>query len=491
MSQERGSQELGLQDEAAFEASLIADADARLEETHVLSPAPEPAPPGGVSAPEGPSTRKPRWVGKRLGRYKLLRLLGEGSMGRVIQAMDVNLQRIVALKVLRKKVSGLQEHERVSQFLAEARVAAQIEHPNIVRIYEIDQHDGWWYIAMEMVEGETLKRVVKAAGRLAAGRACPIIADAATALAVLHEAGIIHRDVKPSNLMITRTGRGKLTDFGFVRREQPDAFGLRTVGTPQFMAPEALRPREQTAAMDVYSLGATLYYALTGKPPYSGSSLSDVVRQHLESPPPDLSLELPGCPPTLAQLIRRAMDKDPAARPTAAEMAAALRAESIDYRLDDSAMLPGGSTILSPAAAGRSASLEGAAPVELPARRRPRRRLWMWAAGSIALVAALAGVVAWQLLARPDLAQRFPDTPQTYGVRSPGELPVDAGRPEAPPFSWVGRVDVSGVRYAASRQGRFYWPIDSPAARLIRAEDFVGYATAEQARADNKRPAEW
>ena len=124
-------------------------------------------------------------------------------MGMVIQALDIHLQRLVALKVLRKRIAGLDEAKRVEQFLREARGAALIEHPNVVRIYEINQHAGWWYIAMEMVDGENMKQVVSAIGRLPPDRACPLIADAATALAVAHELAIIHRDVKPTNLMIT------------------------------------------------------------------------------------------------------------------------------------------------------------------------------------------------------------------------------------------------------------------------------------------------
>jgi serine/threonine protein kinase len=152
----------GSSDEAEFEASLISDVDSELAtaETHIVESAEAPPKPTEQTS----AKKQPAWVGKILGHFKLLRLLGEGKMGRVIQAKDVNLQRIVALKILRKRIPWLEDRERVRQFLQEARAAAQIEHPNVVRIYEINQHDGWWYIAMEMLEGENLRRLVNAVG---------------------------------------------------------------------------------------------------------------------------------------------------------------------------------------------------------------------------------------------------------------------------------------------------------------------------------------
>jgi serine/threonine protein kinase len=205
----------GLIDEAEFEASLIADIDSEMvsAETEIMDTSKIQ-----IEKTNLPAEKiQPAWVGKRLGNFKLLRLIGEGKMGRVIQAQDINLQRIVALKILNKRIPGVDDQQRVLQFLREARAAARLEHPNVVRIYEINQHDGWWYIAMEMLEGKNLRTIVKAAGPLTQPRACTLIADASNALAAAHELGIIHRDIKPTNLMLTRSGRCKLTDFGLVR----------------------------------------------------------------------------------------------------------------------------------------------------------------------------------------------------------------------------------------------------------------------------------
>jgi len=144
-------------DEAEFEASLVSDVDAGLVEAETRIVESKPPPPPQPQPPQ--PTKKlaqPAWVGKVLGHFKLLRLIGEGKMGRVIQAQDINLQRLVALKILGKRMKGISANRRVNQFLREARAAAQIEHPNVIRIYEINQHDGWWYIAMEMLDGGNL-----------------------------------------------------------------------------------------------------------------------------------------------------------------------------------------------------------------------------------------------------------------------------------------------------------------------------------------------
>ncbi len=529
----------GLEDEEAFEASLTFD-DSILTLEPVDSAdlphakAPDAAPagdgssrPGGDSAPPEPSTRpresdtsarrQPPWAGKVLGHFKLLRLLGSGMMGLVVQAVDINLRRVVALKILRKRITGAGERERVDQFLREARAAAQIEHPNVVHIYEINQHEGWWYIAMEMLEGETLKRIVKAAGPLPPARACPPIADAAAALAVAHDLGIIHRDVKPSNLMITRSGRCKLTDFGLVRVDDPNDpfdFTNKTVGTPQFIAPEVILRRQQTPALDVYSLAATLYYALVGSPPYTGKTINDILEQHLKSPPPDVRQHLPDCPVSLARLIQRGMAKDPAERPSAADMAAALRAEAISWRPHEvQAVAPGGSAIITQPPAQAEGSTIQLAPEEVgrdeavgcwKCLARVVRKWGPRALAAAAAVAIVAAVVLHLLPRRPGrtdrpsgrelarLARRFPGAPETYGVLPPGQVPkpvAPAPATVAPAFSWVGKVDTAGLACVASKRGVHFYRLDDPAAALIRLEDFVGYKTVAEARADGKTPA--
>ena len=326
---------VGLEDEAAFEASMVfGSEDGPAGDETIVLPHDQD---DGQSV--GLAEDQPKWVGKTLGHFKLLRTIAEGSMGIVIQAMDVNLHRIVALKVLRKRIVGFDDRQRVDQFLREARAAARLDHPNVVRIYEINEHDGWWYIAMEMVEGGSVKNIVTTTGGMQPGRACPVIADAAVALAAAHSLGIIHRDVKPGNLMVSRGGRCKLTDFGLVRLYDPNDpfdFTTKAVGTPQFVAPEVIRDHRSASASDVYSLGGTLYYTLTGHPPYVDPKVAGILNQHLEGPLPELSKYLTDYPESLDKLVQWAMAKDPAMRPSAADFATALHSEAIDWRDGDS-----------------------------------------------------------------------------------------------------------------------------------------------------------
>ncbi|MHC4477016.1 MAG: serine/threonine-protein kinase [Planctomycetota bacterium] len=503
MAQDPDSQDRGLEDEASFEESLIVDIDVddTGSETQVAGQT-ESHP---IRQSDSSAAGQRTWRGKRLGHFKLLRTIGKGTMGCVIQALDVNLQRVVALKVLRKRVAGVDEQQKVHQFLREARSAAKIEHPNVVRIYEINQHEGWWYIAMEMLEGEDLGKVVKAVGSLPVARACGFVADAATALAVAHEAGIIHRDIKPPNLMLTRQGRCKLTDFGLVRVDDPNDpfdFTNKVVGSPQFIAPEMIRRQRQTPAIDVYSLGATLYCALVGNAPYRGRTLEEILKQHLQSPPPDLRERLPECPESLALLVQRAMAKEPSERPAAADFAVAVRAESVARQSPEALELTqSGSSFIIPAAksaAGVDSAIEARAAGRLGSLVKSRGLRILAAATMLVVVSLLVASIVWRRAGRsssrigPDsagLIHRFGDAPETYGTLPPGALPgATATHSEAPPFSWVGKVDVTGYNFVASKQGRHFYAIDSAAAMLVSSENFVGYRTAEDALADGKGP---
>jgi serine/threonine-protein kinase len=490
------SPRVGLEDEAQFETSLAPTTDlAHLPAAEIIE--------SGEDASGSSVIRKPNWIGKRFARFKLLRQLGEGSMGRVILAEDVNLHRVIALKVLRKRIKGMDDGQAVQQFLREARGAATIDHPNVVKIFEINEHDGWWYIAMELVEGQTLQQVVRAAGPLSPARACVIIGDAATALEVAHEHGIIHRDVKPSNLMITRQGRCKLTDFGLVRLDSPaDPFELhdKSVGTPKFMSPEVIQRRPQGPALDIYSLGATFYFALTGRPPYVGEKVSHILKQHTEAPPPDLRAVLPNCPQSLAALLSRMMAKDPAQRPSAGDVAAALSSEVIAFRQDGSGWTnPGGSGVGQTSGfglGGSTISLPEQVRTEVAHLRRGRRvRTWIIA---ILLLGAL-GYAGWYLLIgrqpadpvfNPAALERlFPEAPQTYGELPPGQLPrpIDPLR-STPTSSWRGKFDDNETHFVANKRGRYYYPIDHPDAVLIPFNQVDGYRTEEEARAAGKLP---
>ncbi|MBV8781592.1 MAG: serine/threonine protein kinase [Phycisphaerae bacterium] len=277
--------------------------------------------------------RAPSWLGKKVGRFKLLALLGQGAMGRVFRAEDTQLQRQVALKVLPLQVKSGDKTIKVEQFIREARSAAVLEHPGVMQIYEINQAGDVFYIAMELLEGKNLLQLVKASGPMDIVRACQMGAEAAEALGHAHERGVIHRDIKPSNLMLSRGGRCKISDFGLARIDDPnDSFflGTEAVGTPLYMAPEIPDNQPATFATDIYSLAATMFFLLSGRPPYQGQTIREILKQHASAPIPDLRELRPEIPERLAQAITKGLAKSPADRfASAEEFANILRVHTI------------------------------------------------------------------------------------------------------------------------------------------------------------------
>ncbi len=504
--------EIGLADSNEFSESLL---DLDPEETAICGPEDQTR---VIGVDEGVH----KWIGKKLGHFKLLRPLGEGGMGMVVQAMDTNLDRIVALKVLRKRIKGMDDDRSVRQFLREARAAAKLDHPNAAHIYEINEHMGWWYIASEMIEGGTLEQVVKSAGKLPPAAACPLIADAASLLTVAHRLNIIHRDIKPHNLMLTRDGRCKVVDFGLVRWEDPNDpfdFTRRAVGTPHYLPPEAEPGCEPTGAYDIYSLGATLYYALTGQPPFKGTKLKEIVEQHRHAPRPDPRDLNPECSERLALLVQRALAIDPDKRPTATDLAASLRLENVGLSVDPASLVIDPHTAARAAAENRSGltGLSGALTGSSTQRThmlsssgqtlvltRARPLIWMWIVRIAAVLLILFAVAAagkWavdsyrqsrtnsQALPAEAFTERFPDAPESYGTRPPGQFAAPPAQLKPPPFSWVGRVDPDENQFVSSQLGQTAYPLDHPLAGLIPAAQVEFYADASAVRAAGKQLA--
>jgi serine/threonine protein kinase len=291
---------------------------------------------GGISVDSGSggtrSIPAPRWLGKRVGRFKLLALLGQGAMGRVFRAEDTLMGRHVALKLLPKSYKKGGVSVGPEMLINEARAAAAIEHPSAVQIYEVNQAGDVCYVAMELLEGGSLRDLVRAAGPMDVTRACLLCAEAAEALAAAHAAGVVHRDVKPANLMLSRQGRCKVVDFGLARLDGPGDWGsaAESVGTPQFIAPEILSGTPASAQSDIYSLGGTLWYLLTGKPPYQGKDAQELLRMHVDSPVPDIRSVRPEAPAGLANALETALAKRPADRfATMEQLARVLRVHAI------------------------------------------------------------------------------------------------------------------------------------------------------------------
>jgi serine/threonine-protein kinase len=240
------------------------------------------------------------WRNHTLAHYRLLRPLGRGTMGWVFEAQDVSLKRRVALKVLPMRLARGERSEEVEQFLRGARAAAALDHPHVVRVIEADHDDGWYFLAMELIEGPTLEQVVGEHGPLPIDEACELIREAAAALAAGHRLGIVHRDVTPANLLIGPDGKCKLTDFGmaYTSQEARSAWGT-SAGTPHYLAPEIADDQPATPASDQFSLAATLYFSLTGSPPAA-------------TPPSER--ELAAWPDGIAEALRRGLATEPQAR---------------------------------------------------------------------------------------------------------------------------------------------------------------------------------
>ncbi|GEM_PF-2645121 len=232
-------------------------------------------------------------VGKRLGSYLIQGVLGQGGMGIVYKALDERLQRIVALKVLPSELS--RDETFAARFKREARALASLNSPNVAQIYAISDHEVPPFFAMEFVEGGTLRQLLAEGGRLPLRKALDLATQMAQGLQAAAEKGVIHRDVKPDNVMLSAKGQVKLTDFGLVKTHED--VGLTTqgvvMGTPLYMSPEQAEGKEVDLRSDIYSLGATLFHMLVGQPPFLGESALVIMRAHAESPLPPHS-SLPG-----------------------------------------------------------------------------------------------------------------------------------------------------------------------------------------------------
>ncbi len=307
------------------------------------------------------------WIGKRLGRFQILDLLGKGAMGIVFRAHDPDLKRDVALKILEKQfIDSQKKTYRLEQFIREARSAARLTHPNSVTVYEIGKDKGWYFIAMELVEGGTLLDLVrKKKKKIPIEVVCELIAQAADALSAAHKLGIIHRDIKPSNLMLTKDGRVKVTDFGLAQlQDTADDFELPTkaVGTPYWMSHEQCKGEDALPQSDIYSLGAVLYFALTGEVPFKGKTKREILNQHLYTPVPNPRSARKDIPDSVYNIIKKAMEKNPASRyQDAAEMGIALRniASAIRQRKLEERFWPGlgGSTTSIPTSIQKTTSI--------------------------------------------------------------------------------------------------------------------------------------
>jgi serine/threonine protein kinase len=263
----------------------------------------------------------PPQVGGRLGKYLLTEWVGQGASGSVFRALHPTLHIPVAVKVLTPG-TGDDQHERVERLKSEAQLLAQLNHPNIVRVYDFEGHSRYPFLVLELVNGPTLAELIAQSGRIQPDRVVRIVRQLSDGLAAAHQLGIVHRDIKPANVLLTRGGDVKLADLGLATVRAPFAApgpmpdGSR-VGTACYIAPElvgSMRPADERS--DMYSLGATFYHALTGRPPFEGSAPWQVIEQHAKAPRPCPRERVPDLPADIAELVVRMLAREPDARPT-------------------------------------------------------------------------------------------------------------------------------------------------------------------------------
>ena len=260
------------------------------------------------------------------GRYHLERELGAGGMGAVYLAQDLQLQRHVAIKVLPPELAVRPELRE--RFLRETRVAAGFSHPNIVAVHAVEEHPQLLCFVMGFIEGETLGQRVRRAGPLGAAEAVRVLQEVAWALSYAHGRGVVHRDIKPDNILIERaTGRALVTDFGIARSTASGAAGLtqvgEVVGTPPFMSPEQAAGESLDGRSDLYSLGVVAFFAVTGRLPFEAPSAQAVMAMHLTQAPPRVASLRPDLPQALCAAIDRCLEKAPAKRFESGEALAA------------------------------------------------------------------------------------------------------------------------------------------------------------------------
>jgi serine/threonine-protein kinase len=434
-------------------------------------------------------------------RYRVVKRLGAGGMGVVYLAEHRLMERTVALKVIH---AHLTKHPlALERFLLELKAAARLSHPNIVTAHDAEQAGAVHFLAMEYVEGISLARLVEKHGPLSAEQAAHCLRQAALGLQHAHEKGMVHRDIKPQNLMVTRKGQVKVLDFGLARlAEEAGAGGQRpltavgvVLGTPDYMAPEqVIDSRRVDGRADVYSLGGTLYFLLTGQPPYPEGSALEKALSHVDGTPRPLEEARPDLPAGLADVVRRMMARDPAGRyQTPAEVAQALlpftRAGALSVALPpDPAPAP-------PVVPDTVMLLEEASSQEArPRRRRVRRRRgagkrgWLLAAVVLALLLIVGGGLlarrAWRAHGGRDAGTTRPEGGPARPVHEPGARTVprvllviphrDFWYPDVGPVKLAlekggVKVVVASSRTEPARPADSLWPAVTPDTTLAAA----------------------
>ena len=393
-------------------ASLVADVV--VTRTEAISSSPAPAASRHVSSTSS-SLDEGRFLPGTLlvGRYRIVALIGRGGMGEVYRANDLKLSQPVALKFLPETTAT--NETALARFYNEIRIARQVSHPNVCRVYDLGDVEGQPYLSMEYVDGEDLGSLLRRIGRLPEDKALEIARKLCAGLAAAHEKGVLHRDLKPSNIMLDGRGHVLITDFGLAGlADQLQGAEIRN-GTPAYMAPEQLAGTEVSARSDIYSLGLVLYEVFTGKRAFEAATLAELVRLHTETTPASPTSLVKDLDPAVERVILRCLDADPRNRPASA--------------LAVAAALPGGDPLAAALAAGETPSPQMVAASGETAGLAPRVAIPCLAGVIVALAFILiagsqVGVMKYLNLDKPPevLTEKARELIQSFGYTA---APVD------------------------------------------------------------------
>ncbi|MBS1794885.1 MAG: serine/threonine protein kinase [Acidobacteria bacterium] len=348
-------------------------------------------------------------------RYRIITLLGRGGMGEVYKAEDIKLGQTVALKLLPDKLE--KDAAALARFHAEVRTARHVSHPNVCRVFDIGEADGRHFLSMEFIDGDDLAALLRRIGRLPSERAVEIGRELCVGLAAIHNAGILHRDFKPANVIIDAKGKARITDFGIAGFAEDVARDNLRVGTPAYMSPEQIGGRDVTVKSDIYTLGLVLYEIFTGKQAFQADSIHELIRKHQNETPTNPSEYVKGIDPLVESVIGRCLEKNPADRPPSA--------------LHVAMALPGGNPMQIALDAGETPSPEMVAASPKKGALRP----------FVALVCAAGGLAMLGLLMffsmKITAANRVPfgKPPEVLSERA-GEIAARFGYTDAPVEKW-------------------------------------------------------
>jgi hypothetical protein len=335
------------------------------------------------------------------GRYRIVALAGRGGMGEVYRAEDLTLSQVVAIKFLPEALS--QDASALARFQSEVRIARQIAHPNVCRVFDIGDADGTPFLTMEYVDGEDLASAVRRFGKFSPERAVEIARQMCAGLAAAHDRGVVHRDLKPANIMLDGAGKIRITDFGLAGIAATLQGAEIRAGTPAYMAPEQLAGQEVTIKSDLYSLGLILYEILTGKRAFEAATLRDLVKLRESGTLTNPSMFVRNLDPLIERVILRCLDKNPALRPASA--------------LQVAAALPGGDPLAAALAAGETPSPEMVAAAGESEGMRP------WLALTLLLVCAAGLLASFFVAEKTALVNRVPfDNPPEVLVARAREI---------------------------------------------------------------------